>query len=386
MKRALLAWALLLCCTLLPAVAQAQLQDNRWSALQDTVFFHISQEHGLPHQSVTALAQDSAGYIWAGTQNGLGRWDGYRFRQYGFDANDPHSLPDNYIHVLYLDRRGRMWVATNEGGLARYDATLDRFVRIPVSRKPGQPGLSHATVISLQDDDENGLWIGTRAGLDHLNVSSGVITHIRHDPNNLNSIPSDHIRAMARDRQGRLWIGTRNGVAYQDGARFVRITLPLDSAVNTGSTANSGAGARSGTVQPGINSLFAGSGDYLWVGTRNHGPYRIHLSTLIATQLKAVGKDLAGFGEHNNFSMAEIQPGQLWMSSFGDGIIVLDMATLQARRIHHEASLPGSLADDSVWAILRDQSGLVWLGGQNGLDRLDPNQTAVRHSGGAGTH
>src|SRR4051812_36364606 len=77
----------------------------RWTALADTLFtHHTDPEAG----SGTAIVQDRQGFIWLGTQSGLVRWDGYRYRRYAADAQTPGSLPDSFILALHIDERGQL--------------------------------------------------------------------------------------------------------------------------------------------------------------------------------------------------------------------------------------------------------------------------------------
>jgi len=105
----------------------------RWWQLHNIVFQHLTTESGLPHPVVQALAEDGDGFIWVGTQGGLARWDGYQFRTYLPNPDDPNSLPNNVIQSLHTDRRGQLWIGTNGGGLSRYDSVHDRFTRVPSS-------------------------------------------------------------------------------------------------------------------------------------------------------------------------------------------------------------------------------------------------------------
>ena len=100
-----------LCALLIAAPAPAA----RWDRLATTVFHSYGREQGLPHPALTALAQDRQGFIWIGTQGGLARWDGYRFRAWRADHGNAGSLPDDYIQTLHIDPAGRLWVGTGGG-------------------------------------------------------------------------------------------------------------------------------------------------------------------------------------------------------------------------------------------------------------------------------
>ena len=98
---------------------------GRWKALTSVVFRNYGHDQGMPHPVATALAQDHDGFIWIGTQGGLARWDGYRFKSYKADASVPGSLPDDWIQTLHVDPAGRLWIGTTAGQLALYDSARD---------------------------------------------------------------------------------------------------------------------------------------------------------------------------------------------------------------------------------------------------------------------
>jgi diguanylate cyclase (GGDEF)-like protein len=114
----------------------------------------------LETSAVTAIAQDTQGFLWFGTQSNLLRWDGYQLRTYARDPDAAGSLPDNFIRSLLVDDRGQLWVGSNSGGLSRYDPQTDGFTSFPV----GANGTSDGTISVLISDHRGGLWIGTGHG------------------------------------------------------------------------------------------------------------------------------------------------------------------------------------------------------------------------------
>ncbi|NVD73763.1 hypothetical protein HUX88_24985 [Duganella sp. BJB1802] len=119
----------------------------------------IGAQQGLANVTITEVNQDGDGFLWVGTQGGLARWDGYRFRNYQFNPDDPHTLPDN--HVLAAGATA----ARPPGGhasewSARYDPATDGFVRY----NSANTGLSGGAVADIVDDGDGGLWVGTDTG------------------------------------------------------------------------------------------------------------------------------------------------------------------------------------------------------------------------------
>ena len=90
-------------------------------------FEHLTTEQGLPQDGVHAIYQDSVGFMWFGTQEGLVRYDGYTFRVYTLDPEDPSSLASGWVWSLVEDRKGDLWVGTDRGGLHRFNRAAETF-------------------------------------------------------------------------------------------------------------------------------------------------------------------------------------------------------------------------------------------------------------------
>ena len=93
---------------------------------QHIKFEHLSVEHGLSHSGVLCILQDSKGFLWFGTADGLNRYDGYTFRVYKHDPEDPHSWSKNLVESIYEDRSGELWIGTADG-LNRFKHDTEQF-------------------------------------------------------------------------------------------------------------------------------------------------------------------------------------------------------------------------------------------------------------------
>jgi len=341
-----------------PALAPTQ----TWQRVADTVFHRLSMQNGLPQTSATAIAQDGNGFIWVGTQGGLARWDGYRFRNYLPVQNDEHSLPDNYIMSLYTDPRGRIWVGTNGGGLAQYDSKADHFIRVPI----GAQAISHVTVNAIIGDGKNGMWLATRGGLNHYDPDSGKFQQFHADAKQEASLPSEFVRTITRDKTGSLWIGTSVGLVKQSAqdvgsARFTPVRLPMDA----------------GKIQR-IVSLACSQDGKIWVGTFDSGAFYIDPKDGIPHRLLLPQPDTDQLLPTNDniFTIRETAENEIWLGTYGKGIVIVNGTTLESKRLLHEPGRNSSLADNSVWSIFRDRSGLVWVGSQRGISLHDPSSSA----------
>jgi ligand-binding sensor domain-containing protein/signal transduction histidine kinase len=388
---------LMLAC-LLPGSVTAEVQSRaalRFAGLAEHLFQQLGPDQGLPHPIVLALAQDASGFIWIGTQNGLARWDGYRLRIWQASANDPASLPDAAIQSLLSDHHGRLWIGTG-GGLVRYDEQTDSFVRAQ--------GISPGLILSLADDGADGLYIGTRSGLDHYQSGRGRTGHWQGRTQNTGAdaaqatdLPNDVIRSLLRDRDGTLWIGTRKGLMQMRDGHFKAVPLPiaplpptplpptpLPPAPASLPTPAKAAPALPATAdatpaQPTILSLHQADDGRIWIGTGGHGAFVMAAGDAAPGPLLAIdGSDLS----HEVITaIGQATAGQIWLGTFGHGVLVAREdapgGRYQVFSIRHDPARSSSLVNDNVSAILRDHSGALWLGSQRGSSHILPGQTAI---------
>ncbi len=337
-----LACGMLCAFTVIPARAA-----DRWTGLASTVFRNYGRDQGMPHLVATALAQGRDGFIWIGTQGGLARWDGYRFKAYTANRAIRGSLPDNWIQTLHVDPAGRLWIGTASGQLARYDPVHDRFDTIGLG-----VGAAQIHIGSIVDDGSGGLWIRTDDELRGLDARGKLVSVLR---GGMHGLPKVRIQAVLRDRTGALWVGTATGLARQNAGASVFVPVVLAD------------------NRPGVSALFEDDGGRLWIGTvrnglfvinrRNDVPHRIGADVnLLQTSISAIQTA----GAH-----------QIWAALRGSGVLSIDTRSGSATVIQHDRTVPTSLAHDDVWALLRDTTGGMWVGGTGGLSYHPPNSGLI---------
>ena len=151
-------------------------------------FEHISIEQGLSSSLVNCLLQDSSGFLWIGTRDGLNKYDGYDFTTYHYDPGKHNSLSNNNVTSIYIDKTGVLWIGTKEGGLNKFNKATGTFKHY--KHNTNDPNnLSHNFVTCISEDNTGGLWIGTLGGgINHFNSARDTIAHYKHDLNNPNSL------------------------------------------------------------------------------------------------------------------------------------------------------------------------------------------------------
>ncbi len=350
------ATAVLLLAALLHPVAAAADEPMRedWSSRADAVFNRV-----IPTAlSVTTMAQDRSGWVWLGTQSGLGRWDGQRLRLYTADLMRTGVLPDSYVLALHVDADGTLWVGTSSGGLARYDAAGDRFSS-PLAA--GQ-ALSRDSVHALLAEGSGRLWIGTGAGLDLLDTATGRLQpHAQGAA--LLGLPGRAVHALLRSGDGSLWVGTDQGLyrQAQAGAHFEPVALPTAEGAS-----------------PHVAQLLQDARQRIWIGTRSHGAFLAAAGTAMARPLhQLLATPAPSLADAAIRAMLEARPDELWLGTDGEGILRIDTRRMTLQRIHHQARAPASLPDDDIFALMRDRDGLVWVASDTGVSHHAVDQRLV---------
>jgi ligand-binding sensor domain-containing protein/signal transduction histidine kinase len=188
----------------------------------------------LSNDKVTSICKDQEGALWIGTLGGgLDRfdWNTERFMRYPTEPGDAHSLGTPVVHALLADREGALWIATDAGptgGLHRFDSQTERVTHY--KHDPDDPQtIGNSAVQVLYEDRSSALWIGTSgSGLNRLDRSTDRFTHYENQPGDPDSLSHDKVTAIYEDRAGVLWVGTDGGGLNRfnrDEETFIHYTM-----------------------------------------------------------------------------------------------------------------------------------------------------------------
>jgi ligand-binding sensor domain-containing protein/signal transduction histidine kinase len=372
-------------------------------------FERISIEHGLSQSTVYCILQDSVGFLWFGTQDGLNRYDGNSFQVLEHDPRDPSSLRSNVIRALLEDSEGVLWVGTDGGGLSRYDRETGSFTHYLADPTDAR-SLSQNTVLALYEDQAGLLWVGTGAGLDRLDPRRGTFEH--HQP--AGQLPMSAVQAILEDDAAALWLGTSAGLYRYDRetgqyTHFVNDALDPRSLSDNGVTAlyQDEAGVLWVGTNGGLNRYDARSETFLSHRSNTHDSLSISdnlITAILQDQTGAlwIGTDGGGVDrfdvERRRFvhnlpdptnsqsltdphvlSLYEDREGGLWVGTSAGGVFKSNLRQRQITHYRHIPGDPNSLSDNVVRAISEDQEGILWVGTTSGLDRLDPVTGRFEH-------
>jgi len=369
------------------AVAAAQVRPSPLAAPASERLERLSSEQGLSHNSVYAILQDSRGFLWFGTQDGLDRYDGVEFVSYRHAPGDLGSLASSWVRALHEDREGRLWVGTREG-LHRMRPSGSGFDRVALENGIGS---QHPPVLSLAEDGEGRVWAGTPDGLFRVAADDGT-TFVEHDPDDASSPGAGVVHAVRAGADGAIWVLTGGAAGFalnrHTGGGFERFVVPptlataFDSSGDligpNGSVPVGELAARAHELRfdPLPTAILADSRGRIWIGTHEGLFARggdAPLERVRTDHLRAG----ALAGEVN--AIFEDRTGTVWIGTFA-GALRLDPNRKTFGRIEHVPGDATSLSADAVSAVLQDLSGRLWVGTYGaGLDEIDPETGRVRH-------
>ena len=380
-------------------------------------FTHFREQDGLAQNAVTALLEDQQGQLWLGTDiAGLSRYDGYRFTNFTIE----HGLANNQIRSLMSDGVGNIWVGTFGGGLCHYKG-------MSIANYTVHDGLASDGVMTLYEDRQQRLWCGTWAGACRWEHGRFIPVDETRGENVRTIVEDDsghmwyglHNRGLLRygegelrlyttadevlgygfitcikDRQGRLWIGTRFGLnCYADGefsAYTSKHGLPADpvSALMEDRQGRLWVGTREGVCryeqgrfaivaglpEGEVSALLQDRRGRVWIAISKVGLCCLHDDQVVLfTMADGLAHDMIR-------DLLEDQDGVLWVATFGGGVNLYDGLVWQT------LSRRDGLAHDAVHALYQDRDAIHWIATEGGVVRYTPSRlpASVRLTGVTG--
>jgi diguanylate cyclase (GGDEF)-like protein len=323
--------------------------------------------NGLPQSTVDALARTRDGYLWVGTQDGLARFDGNRFKV--FSPQNTDGLPQGHIRALAAARDGTLWIGTQSRGAVH--VVNGKFIPYSVPE-----GLLSPFVRCILEDRQGAVWFGTQEGLarrrdgkfDGLTVRDGLA--------------DNNVQAIAEDAQGRIWVGTGSGLSLLDRGKFVSFpdqhafagqsvtSLAVDPegrvwaggdhglALLVGGRAVPWDGLRGKSMPVSVDQLAVDKTGALWIGT-------------VSGLLRLRDGILERYGRSEGLPDAEIlalfadSDGNVWAGTNTGGLNLL-----RPRRVTMIGA-PEGLSDDNAIAVLEDRDESLWVAtASHGLDHF----------------
>jgi signal transduction histidine kinase/ligand-binding sensor domain-containing protein/CheY-like chemotaxis protein len=328
-------------------------------------FKRLSTDEGLSQGHVNAIYKDQKGFMWFATDEGLNKYDGYRFTAYKHDPQNTASISNNYVFDMLEDKAGNFWVAT-ASGLDKFDRKKEVFIRFV-------PGAAN-TVRDIFQDSKQRIWLGTAKGLYLFNAAAGTYTSYKHREIDSTSISSDIIYQITEDNEGALWIATNNGLNRFDlqTQRFVHYKNDPHNPNTIGANW--------------IQTVYKDQKGNIWAGTLGSGIALYNRTKNAFIHFKHNPANSNSIAHNDILSFSEDKDGRLWVGTQNGGISVFDYSSKSFTTYQNDINDNNSLSNNSIYSLYRDDLGNMWVGtwsgGVNFLPRYGDKFTHYKQTAG----
>lgn len=378
----------------------------------------LNLDPGLSQTTVLAIAQDQTGFLWFGTVDGLNKFDGYHFSVYENNPLDSTSLSDDWVLSLLVDRDGVLWVGTLRGELNRYEPAQNSFSHFKLNARATSAGVNReilsqfpaifsflqpTSIKTIFEDHQGTLWLGTtgaglftfdratrqlsacewfnqKVGGDGLNIlafcetrfgdehalwvatfGGGLVKIVNHQIENIyQPVPENHpgvsrITAVLADSLAGapvIWVGT-----FGSGLMLFDIQTERFSCLESWSSAYSDQRADY------ILTLLKAKPDFLWLGTPNHGLWRVQIPRREFTQFGYDPANPSGLGSNTILAFCQDKSGIIWIGTdLGRGIHKVAPHRLKFQHYSRHAPKSTRLSDNVIFALFEDSRRELWVG------------------------
>lgn len=328
----------------------------------------------------TQVYADKNGFFWLVSphQRGVTLFDPSQetFKYYGLNAEYREPLGDSEKHVFFEDSNGSLWLGLYGGGLCKFDNETKAFDQYFYSHT-NLGSISSNLVLSIYEDKSKNLWVGTfHGGLNKLSLFKNYFYHT--EPNtHANFRVVNEVRSAIEDKFGRLWVGTKGGkVKCYDNDNNCIYTIPDDLPESAKFHMHS------------IYSLLEDKDGNLWIGTKGDGLFRIDGllrnpsikdNTFVVHNFKRDGKDPSSLSMNTVYALLQDHYGQIWVGTYNGGLDLIKSPFGEDIIFEHYKKGKGhSISDDRVRTLMLDKTNNIWIGTSNGLNMLKSEYLAAK--------
>ena len=329
--------------------------------LKQNIFFtNLDINRHLPHPAVNAIEQDSAGFIWLATQNGLTRYDGKNSHTYLSQPTDNHSLSNDWIWDILSDSEGRLWVASS-GGFHLYTPENDGFINYDLKSGEDVQGESY---VAIAEDKQGNIWFASQfSGLTKFDTKQNTLTSLQQNSDQ-GSLNSNTTTDIVFDASGNMYVATASSgvnVKLATGHDFQYLTTETNHQI----TSNK------------IRKLHVDNNQNIWVATEDAGVFVLQGDQVIKSY--AVDNSLSSSICSNTINdIYQSNNGDLWFAT-EIGLCQLDNKTGQFILYNQQDNSKSSLTNNRIISIKQDEGGVIWLGTLSGVSRWNASLSYFSH-------
>jgi ligand-binding sensor domain-containing protein len=332
---------------------------NRYDGIRFKIyrpdFFNF--EESLSDQTINALCEDNEGYIWIGTNLGLNRFNrkNETFNQYYFNPENDFALSNDTINTLFVDSKGNLWIGT-QNGLNRFDTETERFYVF--KNIPGDKNsLSNNVIQDIYEDFEHNLWIATNKGLNKINRNNKTFECFC-SSNCENCISNNTIRSITGDKKGNLYVGTDGGLNVVN-IKTNKIKSFQHDETNPSSISHNS-----------VSCIFVNDDMKIWIGTLGGGLNIFDPDNEMFIHYKYNSGNHASISNDFIYSIVKDYTHSIWIGTAWNGVNKVD-ENLKIFTHYVKRSGVGSLNSNNIWSFAEDREGKIWIASQNGINILN---------------
>lgn len=318
----------------------------------------FSQEEGLPNNQVQCIYQDSRGWLWVGTSQGLSRFDGYNFANFLPDPNDSLSLKGNLIRVITEDKNSNLLIGTETGGLNLFDREKETFSQ-PFSQYP-EFNYQDVSVNDIIVDDDGNYWIATDLNVFIIDTLGNLVSLEARSGNSGKKLAGNYVRNLKFDNEGKLWIGTNIGIFLYHPAenKVESFELPFKENQNRE-----------------IWEIYKDEEGLIWIGTYSAG---LFIVDPVSGKIKKVELDSTVARTETVRAISRGILGEYWIGTRG-GLFKFSKTMGVTGFYRNSLQEPNSLSNNSVLSIYNDTKGETWIGTRGGLNLLAKSKQVFKN-------
>ncbi|MFZ4562115.1 MAG: ligand-binding sensor domain-containing protein, partial [Bacteroidales bacterium] len=328
------------------------------------------RKNAISDNTVTALFEDHRGYVWAGTANGLNRYDKKtgQFTAYYHEPGHSFSLSHNFIRSVVEDPSGNFWIGTEGGGLNKLSFVKeDQPFFEDFTSENNQ--LSHNIVNSLFIDRSENLWVGTLQGISKTDLKKHKFNLYRRSDSPYSvDLLGNVIASIYKDREGILWIGN-----WGQGLNLVDRRTGHVEHYSTRQEGNQR------LTNDFVHVVFGDNDHRTWIGTRD-GVFIFDRVQHRFLRMNAYFKnnrlpDLKGV---RIFMIIQDRDGNYWIGT-QNGLYRVSILNGTTEHFSEQADESHRISSNLVYSLLEDRDGFIWIATLNGLDVCDPHSGKLSH-------
>jgi len=325
-----------------------------WSLAPSDYTFRLSPASSeLTQQSVRNIFQDSQGFVWLLTQEGVHRFDGYTVIRFRASNKEEGGLSHQSTTGIVEDSQGFIWIATAGGGVNKYDPADHSFSAIRSGAEMSEKTLISDTIYSLFKDPDGSIWIGydIPGVFSRINPGTGNLKHYRLPADN--EQPLGRISGFSSDPQGRLFAASKNGY-------LIDVTAYLNGGIGYVTSISDYIGDRFDN----LSDIDFSEDGWLWIASLDHGLVRINRSNAEYSHFSGRRPlDSIDIADPSVYAIMEDSKGNVWIAT-RNGLSVWDNSD---QSISHFHTANSNLPDNQVFSVYQGNSGVFWVGTFNGL-------------------